>query len=71
MISMPALNLQALDPADLMPIPDVPESYGPRNEEDQRVYELVTAGIESGEPIPVDESFFARLRARILAHKSV
>ena len=45
---MPALNLKALDPAELMPLPDVPESYGPRNEEEQRIYDLVMEGIHSG-----------------------
>ena len=67
---MPTLNLKALDPADLMPIPDVPERYGPRNAEDERVYALVKSGIESGAPLPVDDTFFARLRARIATHKS-
>jgi hypothetical protein len=67
---MPVPNLKALDPAELMPIPDVPESYGPRNEEDQRVYDLVKAGLDSGEPIPVDAAYFARLRARIASYKS-
>jgi hypothetical protein len=62
---MADVNFKALDPAELMPIPDVPESHGPRNGEDQRVHDLVTAGLNSGEPIPVDEGYFARLRARI------
>lgn len=67
---MPISNFKALDPAELMPLPDVPESYGPRNEEDQRVYDLVTAGQNSGEPIPVDAAYFARLRARVASCKS-
>jgi hypothetical protein len=48
MHGMPALNLKALDPAELMPIPDVPESYGPRDEEEQRIYDLVMEGFASG-----------------------
>ena len=66
---MSTLNLNAIDPADLMPIPDTPDSYGPRNEEDERVYALVMAGLNSGPAIPVDDAFFARLRARIPGHK--
>ena len=69
MQGMPALNLKAIDPAELMPIPNAPESYGPRNEEDQRVYDLVTAGLNSGEPIPVNTAYFACLRARIASYK--
>ena len=66
---MTSLNLHAIDLAELMPLPEVPESYGPRNEEDQRVYELVKEGIESGPSIPMDDTFFDRLRARIATHK--
>jgi len=59
------LNLHKIDPAELAPIPDVPESYGPRNEEEERVLRLVREGLESGPAIPVDGAFFARLRSRI------
>ncbi|WP_035055805.1 hypothetical protein [Andreprevotia chitinilytica] len=45
---MPALNLKSLDPAELMPLPEIPESYGPRNEEEQRIDDLVMEGINSG-----------------------
>lgn len=34
---MKSLNLSDIDPAELMPTPDVPESYGPRNAEERRV----------------------------------
>jgi len=61
MNGMPALNLKALDPAELMPLPDVPDRYGPRNEEEQRIYELVMEGLRSGPPIPVDDAFFHEL----------
>ena len=49
--------------------PELPQGYGPRNEEDQRVFDLVNKGINSGAPLAVDASYFARLRARIAAHK--
>ena len=51
---MPSTNYQAIDPADLAPIPDVPDRYGPRNEEDERVLELVRRGLASGPCIPVE-----------------
>jgi hypothetical protein len=44
---MTALNLKKLDPAQLMPIPEVPESYGPRNAEDRRVYKLVKEAFDA------------------------
>lgn len=59
------LNLHEIDPAELAPIPDVPESYGPRNDEDEHVLKLVREGLESGPAIAVDDAFFARLRSRI------
>jgi hypothetical protein len=62
---MPALNLKAIDPAELMPLPEVPESYGPRDEEEQRIYELVMEGINSGPAIPLDDAFFRQLDAII------
>ena len=45
MNAMPTLNLNTLDPAELMPSPDVPEGYGPRAEEEQRIYDLVYEGL--------------------------
>lgn len=42
---MSALNLHALPVEELMPLPDLPESYGPRNEEDLAVFALVKVGI--------------------------
>lgn len=59
------LNLNAIDPAELAPIPEVPDSYGPRNEEDVRVLALVQEGLDSGPAIPVDAAFIERLRSRI------
>jgi len=64
---MSALNLKALNPTELMPLPDVPDSYGPRNEEEQHIYELVMEGLHSGPPIPVDDAFFHELDA-LTAH---
>ena len=66
---MTPLNLKAIDPAELLPIPDIPESYGPRNEEDQRVYDLVMAGLNSRPAIPVDGAFFRQLDAIILTEQ--
>ncbi|MBV1776277.1 hypothetical protein KSF73_11200 [Burkholderiaceae bacterium DAT-1] len=62
---MTSLNLKSLDPAELMPLPDVPDSYGPRDEEEQRIYDLVMEGMSSGTPIPVDDAFFRELDAII------
>ncbi|MDC8758429.1 hypothetical protein [Janthinobacterium fluminis] len=45
---MTSLNLKAIDPAELMPLPEVPESYGPRNEEEKRVHALVKEALDSG-----------------------
>ncbi len=44
---MATLNLKSLDPADLMPAPEVPESYGPRNDEDVRVYAFVKEALNA------------------------
>jgi hypothetical protein len=62
------LNLTAIDPAELAPIPDVPESYGPRNEEDKRVLGLVLEGLSSGPAVPLDDAFFDELNAIISQH---
>ena len=45
---MSKLNLKSIDPADLMPTPEVPESYGPRNQEDVLVYAFVEEALDSG-----------------------
>lgn len=45
---MTSINIKAIDPAELMPLPEVPESYGPRDEEDRRVYSLVKEALDSG-----------------------
>ena len=60
-----ALNLHTIDPVELLPLPEVPESYGARDEKDKRVLQLVTEGLDSGPTIPVDDAFFERLRSRI------
>lgn len=64
---MTSLNLKALDPATLMPLPEVPESYGPRNEEDRRVYALVKEALDSGPGKKYDTvaDFMRTLDARV------
>jgi hypothetical protein len=64
---MLTINLTAIDPAELMPLPEVPISYGPRNQEDERVLALVMQGLASGVPTPLDDGFFAELDAIIAA----
>lgn len=56
-------NLATINPLDLAPIPDVPTQFGPRNEEDARVLELVLQGLASGPVEPLDDAFFAELDA--------
>ena len=46
---MKSLNLSAIDPAELVPAPEVPESYGPRNEEERRIYERVKEALDCDE----------------------
>ena len=46
---MKSLNLNAIDPAELMPSPEVPESYGPRNEEERRIYALIKEALDGDE----------------------
>jgi hypothetical protein len=60
-----ALNLHTIDPAELLPLPEVPEGYGAGDDEEKRVLQLVKEGLESGPAIPVDDAFIARLRSRI------
>jgi hypothetical protein len=59
------MNLITIDPAELVPLPEVPVSFGPRNEEDERVLVLVKQGLASGVPTALDEAFFAELDAII------
>ncbi len=65
--AMTTLNLKSLDPATLMPLPEVPESYGPRNEEDLRVYTLVKEAIDGGPGRKYDTvaDFMGTLNARV------
>jgi len=69
---MPALNLKAIDPAELMPLPEVPESYGPRNEEDREVYALIQEAMDSGPGTQYETvaDFMAVLRARAQARRA-
>jgi hypothetical protein len=64
---MTSLQLKSLDPAELMPTPEVPESYGPRNEEELRIYNLVKEGLDSGpgKTYASVADFIAELRANI------
>lgn len=55
---MQPLDLMALDPADLAPLPEVPESYGPRNAEERRILARVQAAL-AGEFVALDDSFFS------------
>jgi hypothetical protein len=41
-------NLKSLDSAQMMPTPEVPDSYGPRNEADVHVYNLVKDALDAG-----------------------
>jgi len=65
---MQALDLTAIDPAELAPIPEVPESYGPRNDEEERILAMVQESLASGERIPMDDAFFAEIDALISTH---
>lgn len=72
MRTMTALNLQSIDPAELMPTPEVPESYGPRNEEERRVHMLVQEALDAGPGKTYDHvaDFIAELRAGIPRSRS-
>jgi len=37
----------------------------PQTEEEQRIVDLIKAGLQSGQPLPVDEAFFQRLLKRV------
>lgn len=68
-VAMSSLNLHTLDPAELMPLPDVPAQYGPRNEEEQRIYHLVKESFTaSGKTYQSAGDLIAELRAS-LTHK--
>ena len=64
---MKRLNLHTIDPAELLPAPEVPESYGPRDEEEQRVYDLVNEALDGGPGTTYAsvEELIAELRASI------
>lgn len=64
---MTSLHLKALDPAELLPTPEVPESYGPRNEEERRIYNLVKEGLDNGpgKTYASGADFIAELRTSI------
>ncbi|MBJ7313355.1 hypothetical protein H7U20_24605 [Rugamonas sp. CCM 8940] len=56
-----------MDPADLIPLPEVPDSYGPRDEEERRVHTLVKEALDSGpgKNYASVADFLAELRAGI------
>lgn len=64
---MSKLNLKSIDPAELMPTPEVPESYGPRNQEDVLVYRFVKEALDGGpgKKYASVADFIAELRASI------
>ena len=45
---MTSLHLTSIDSAELLPLPETPESYGPRDQEELRVYNLVKEALDSG-----------------------
>lgn len=63
---MSSLNLHTLDPAELMPLPEVPESYGPRNEEERRIYQLVQESLDApGKTYASVADFIAEMRTSL------
>lgn len=54
---MKTLDLKAINPAELAPIPEIPESYGPRNAEEKRILARVQEAL-AGEFSPLDDSLF-------------
>ena len=64
---MKSLNLNAIDPAELMPTPEIPETYGPRNEEERRVHELVKEALDADNGVDYDsvEDLVEALRKEI------
>jgi len=68
---MSTLNLHTIDPAELMPLPEVPESYGPRNAEEQRIYQLVKEALDApGKTYDSVADFIAEMRATLPPKKS-
>lgn len=68
---MSARNIKSVELADGPMATDAPpESPCSRGEEDRRVYDLVARGMNSGQPIPVDASYFIGLRARFPSKQS-
>jgi len=69
---MPALNLKTIDPAELMPVPEVPESYGPRNDEDREVQALIQEALDSGpaQSYETVADFMEALRTRASTNRS-
>ena len=45
---MTTLNLNAIDPAELMPLPETPDSFGPRDDEERQIYALIQEAMDSG-----------------------
>ena len=67
-IPMSNLNLKALDPAELLPLPAAAsDSCAPRDEEERRIFALVREGIESGPGVlyPNAAAFAAEFAAQL------
>lgn len=64
---MTSLDFKSIDPAELLPLPEVPDSYGPRDEEERRVYALVKEALDSspGKTYASVAELMAELRASI------
>lgn len=69
---MNSLQLTSIDPAELLPLPETPESYGPRDQEEQRIYNLVKEALDSGpgKTYATVADFIAELRASMPASNS-
>ncbi|QDQ28118.1 hypothetical protein FNU76_18180 [Chitinimonas arctica] len=65
---MPNLKRKALDPAELIPLPEVPASNDPRDEEEQHIHDLVMEGLNSGTGQQYSNAaeFAAEFRAQLL-----
>ncbi len=63
---MSSLNLHAIDPAELMPLPEDPDTYGPRNEEERRIYQLIKESLDSPSKTYASVAdFIAEMRATL------
>ena len=64
---MATRKLKSIDPAQLLPTPEVPESYGPRNDEDLHVHQLVQEALDAGPGKKYDTvaDFIQSLDARV------